>query len=243
MLPGLDIWLNHFEYHASVLRAVPTEIPNRLTDAERALIADSIATFQLGEQSEGGTLLRAVRDFARTRDVDGLVRITELFIKEEQHHAALMGTFMDYHGIPRKQSDWTDGVFRFVRKLTGYELCLHVLVAAELIGNVYYRALEVATGCQHLRVLCRMLVADELAHIGFESDVVLALRARRPPSVRWVQGAAHRLFLGGAATVVWFTHRPVLKRAGYGFRGFLRACDAQFTFYLRSPMAYGSQAA
>jgi hypothetical protein len=243
MLPGLDIWLNHFEYHANVLRAVPEDVPNRLTDIERAAIAGSIATFQLGEQSEGGTLLRAVRQFVRTREVNGLVRITELFIKEEQHHAALMGTFMDHHGIPRKQKDWTDGVFRFVRKLAGYELCLHVLVAAELIGNVYYRALEAATGCQHLRVLCRMLVADELAHIGFESDVLLALRARRPPSVRWVQGAAHRLFLGGAAVVVWFTHRPVLKRAGYGLRSFLRACDSQFTFYLRSPMTYGSQAA
>ena len=70
-----------------------------------------------------------------------------------------------------------------------------MLIAAELIGNVYYRALEMATKCQRLRVLCRMLVADELAHIGFDSDVLLALRARRSPFARWTIGAAHRAFM------------------------------------------------
>jgi hypothetical protein len=238
MVPGLDIWLNHFEYHANALRAVPSDLPDVLTPEERDAIADSIATFQLGEQSEGGTLLRAARGFAATHGIPSLARITELFIREEQHHAALIGEFMDAHGIPRKEKDWTDWIFRGVRKLAGYELCLHVLVAAELIGNVYYRALEAATGCQRLRVLCRMLVADELAHIGFESDVLLALRAKRSPFVRWTCGVVHRLFLAGVASVVWFTHGDVLRRAGYGPKSFLRACDAQFTFYLRSPMAY-----
>ena len=242
MIPGLDIWLNHFEYHANALRPVPEELPNLLTREEREAIAASIATFQLGEQSEGGTLLRAARRFAQQHDVGSLARITELFIREEQHHAALLGTFMDAHGIPRKRNDWTDRIFRGVRKLAGYELCLHVLIAAELIGNVYYRALEMATGCQRLRVLCRMLVADELAHIGFDSDVLLALRSRRPPLVRWTVGAAHRVFMLCVAMLVWFTHGKVLRRAGYGMRSFVRACDAQFTFYLRSPMACRSPA-
>ena len=242
MVPGLDIWLNHFEYHANALRAVPEDLPNVLTPEEREAIADSIATFQLGEQSEGGTLLRAAKHFAGKHDVQGLVRITELFIREEQHHATLLGTFMDAHGIPRKQRDWTDWIFRGFRKLAGYELCLHVLTAAELIGNVYYRALETATGCQRLRVLCRMLVADELAHIGFDSDVLLALRSRRSPFVRWIMGVVHRVFLLCVASVVWFTHDDVLRRAGYGPKSFLRACDAQFTFYLRSPITAGSPA-
>jgi hypothetical protein len=242
MVPGLDIWLNHFEYHANALRAVPEDLPNVLTRQEREAIADSIATFQLGEQSEGGTLLRAARRFADRHEIPSLVRITELFIREEQHHAALLGTFMDAHGIPRKQQDWTDWIFRGVRKLAGYELCLHVLIAAELIGNVYYRALEMATKCQRLRVLCRMLVADELAHIGFDSDVLLALRSRRSPFARWTIGATHRAFMFAVAAVVWFTHGDVLRRAGYGPKTFLRACDAQFTFYLRSPMTAGSPA-
>jgi hypothetical protein len=32
--------------------------------------------------------------------------------------------------------------------------------------------------------------------------------------------------------VVWFTHRSVLRRAGYSARSFLRSCLAQYAFYL-----------
>jgi hypothetical protein len=32
--------------------------------------------------------------------------------------------------------------------------------------------------------------------------------------------------------VVWFTHRSVLRRAGYSGRSFLRSCLAQYAFYL-----------
>jgi len=231
MLPDLDIWLNHFEYHAQSRRTPPEDLADDLTDDERRLIARSIATFQLGEQSEGRSLLRAARRFAERRGTPDLVRITELFIREEQHHAALLGEFMDRHGIPRKQREWTDRAFRRLRKLAGYELCVTVLVTAELIGYVYYRALEVATKCKRLRVLCRMLVADELAHIGFESDVLLAMRASKPPFSRVVTELAHRTLLISTAVVVWFSHRAVLRRAGYRMSTFLAACDAQYRFY------------
>jgi rubrerythrin len=144
---------------------------------ERRLIGSSIATFQLGEQSEGRTLLRAAQRFARTRRIPALVRIVELFIREEQRHAAMLRAFMEEHHIALKRADWTDRVFRRVRQLAGLELCLYILISAELIGIVYYRALEAATDCERLMVLCRTLVSDELAHVGFESQLLLALRA------------------------------------------------------------------
>jgi len=65
----LRIWLNHFEHHAEHPRRVPLGLPDHLTDEEQRLIASSIATFQLGEQSEGATLLRAAQSFARTHQV------------------------------------------------------------------------------------------------------------------------------------------------------------------------------
>jgi hypothetical protein len=233
MLPlDLSIWLNHFEYHAGHPRAVPPGLPDLLTPEERQRIARSIATFQLGEQSEGATLLKAAGRCARARALPGLVRITELFICEEQHHAALLRGFMQYHGIALKRRDWTDRVFRRVRRLAGLELYLHVLICAELIGIVYYRALGSATGCKRLQMLCRMLVADERAHVGYESHLLLALRAGRPAvlqaSMRW----AHRIFFACSASVVWLTHRAVLRHSGYSARSFLRVCLAQYGFYL-----------
>jgi hypothetical protein len=237
MLPNLKIWLNHFEYHAEHPRRVPEAIANVLTPEERAAIAGSIATFQLGEQSSGANLLRAAYRFAQEQDAPELARITELLIREEQQHAALLRSFMSSHGISTKRHDWTDWIFRRLRKLAELELTLGVLMTAELIGNVYYRALESATHCQRLRLLCRMLVADELAHVGFESDLLLAMRNRRSAPVRVGLDLAHRAFFLGAASIVWVTHRQVLKRAGYGMLSFLGACRTQYKFYLQPPHA------
>ena len=228
----LRIWLNHFEYHAEHPRSVPQGLGDHLRPEERRLIARSIATFQLGEQSGGSSLLQAARCFALKHQIPSLVRITELLIREEQRHAALLRCFMEDHQIALKGSDWTDRAFRKVRRLAGLELYLHVLITAELIAIVYYRALEAATDCQRLKVLCRTLVCDELAHVGFESHLLLALRTDRVAAARTLMRLAHRIFLTGAASVVWVTHRSVLRRCGYGARDFLRRCLAQQAFYL-----------
>jgi len=242
MLPNFKIWLNHFEYHAEHPRRLPEGVPNVLTDTERRLIASSIATFQLGEQSSGCNLLRAAYTYAQRHSSPEVARITELLIREEQQHAALLKGFMAAHGIPARQHHWTDRAFRRIRKLAELELSLGVLLTAELIGNVYYRALEIATECQRLRLLCRMMVADELAHIGFESDILLSMRAGKPAPVRFALDMTHRTFLMGTALVVWTTHRPVLRKAGYGLVSFLRACGEQYRFYLLPPVTPYQQA-
>ena len=240
----LRLWLNHFEYHAEHPRHVNAALADVLTAAERQLIAGSIATFQLGEQSQGNTLLRAAQRFADARGLAGLVRIVELFIHEEQRHAALLRAFMEDHHIPLKTRDWTDRLFRRLRRLAGFELYLHVLITAELIGNVYYRALADATGCQRLKVLCRTLVADELVHVAFESQLLLALDAARPRWARRLTRAAHRLFLTVTACTVWLTHRRLLRRCGYEARSFVRQCLTQYGFYLEPldlPLASSSR--
>jgi hypothetical protein len=139
---------------------------------------------------------------------------------------------MEEHHIALKSTDWTDRVFRRVRRLAGLELYLYVLISAELIGIVYYRALEAATDCRRLVLLCRILVSDELAHVGFESQLLLALRAGRAAPVQAVLRLAHRAFFAGTAGVLWLTHRAVLRKGGYGARSFLRGCLSQYAFYL-----------
>src|SRR5258708_3374757 len=230
MGPGnLQIWLNHFEHHALHPRCAPDGVSDVLRPDERELIASSIATFQLGEQSEGRILLRAAERFAAGR-APQLLTIIELLIREEQRHAALLRAFMQDHRIPLKSTDWTDRIFRFIRRLAGLRLYVCVLICAELIGNVYYRALESVTDCERLQVLCRTIVSDELAHVGFESQLLFTLRAGRV--LRAFTGPAHRIFFASAVAVVWLTHRSVLRRAGHSGRSFLRACLAQYAFYL-----------
>ncbi len=243
MLTNLRIWLNHFEYHAEQPRGAARGPMSALRPEERRLIAGSIATFQLGEQSAGSGLLRAAYRFAAAHGDELLPRITELFIREEQRHARLLRVFMEEHGIRAKGLHWTDVLFRRARRLAGFELYLHVLITAELIGNVYYRALESVTGCQRLRELCRTLVADELAHIGYESELILELRARKPAARRSLIRLTHRAFFYGTACAVWISHRAVLRRAGYSAAGFLRCCGDQYAFHLDPPAAWSGAAA
>jgi hypothetical protein len=231
----LKVWLDHFEYHSTCRCQLPAGKPGELTAWERRLIARSIATFQLGEQSDGQSLLRAAQSYEREHDIAPLARIVSLLIAEEQHHAALLGAFMTEHGLPRRQSDWTDRVFRRLRRLAGFELYLSVLVTAELIGKVYYRALEAATGSRQLQALCRMLVADELAHVGLETDLLRAMHEKKSPVMRALVTTALRSLFTGAALVVWLTHRRVLRSAGYRIGTYMRACAAQYSFYLEAP--------
>jgi rubrerythrin len=236
----LEIWLNHFEHHALHPRCVPDGLSDVLRPHERELIARSIATFQLGEQSEGRTLLRAAERFAHEKQVPQLLKLIELLIREEQRHAALLRAFMQDHRIPLMRTDWTDRIFRRIRRLAGLQLYVSVLICAELIGHVYYRALESVTDCERLRVLCRTIVSDELAHVGFESQLLLAMRAARAARLGVLTRPVHRLFFAGVAAVVWLTHRAVLRRAGHSGRSFLRSCQAQYVFYLEPTGARAS---
>ena len=144
--------------------------------------------------------------------------------------------------MPLKRTDWTDRIFRLVRRLAGLRLHVSVLICAELIGNVYYRALESVTACERLQVLCRTIVSDELAHVGFESQLLVTLRTGRAATFRSLTGPVHRIFFAITAAVVWLTHRSVLRSAGHSGRSFLNSCQGQYKFYLEPTGALaGSQ--
>src|SRR5689334_7666584 len=235
MHTDLKVWLDHFEYHADRRCVLPESAPDDFTSYERRLIGASLAAFQLEEQIDGPSLMRAARRYEQEHDAAPLGQIVALLVAEQNHHAALLGEFMDRHGLARQRADWIDRAARRVHGLAGFELQIAELVIAKLIGKVYYRALEAATGCRQLQTLCRMLVADELAQIGFESDLLREMQARKPPLARAAHATLHRAFFTNSSLTVWLGHRRVLRAAGYGARGFMNACAAQYAFYLDAP--------
>jgi hypothetical protein len=237
MLQDLPVWLAHFRSQAAHPRQVPALLDDTLSLRERRLIAASIATFQLGESSDGAQLRGAVRRHCQSQDDHALPEIFALFIAEEQRHASLLGEFMQDHEIPRREKAISDTVFRALRRLGGLEARLRILLTAEIIGIVYYRALEMVTDCRRLQILCRTLVADELAHVAFESQLLLASKNRRSGVAKLLAGAWEQCLLSAAALIVWATHRPVLQSAGYGPLLFLRDCRGQYAFYLKWPPA------
>jgi hypothetical protein len=223
-----NYWLTEFESRVPSLVVARVPCDSLLTVEERTRIADSMGTFQLGEQSEGRTLLRFAREFGARHAIPELGRVTELFIREEQHHAAQLREFMLAHGIALKRRNWTDSIFRHIRRLAGFETAVTILVTAEMVGFVYYRALSRATQNAYLRTICRQMCADEAIHLRYEAQLLRTLRGARP---RWrsaLAGLAHRTLLVLAACVVYREHRVVLEFAGHGFRSFVKDCRSLY---------------
>ena len=235
-----NYWLSEFESRAPRLVVARVARGSVLTAEERTRIADSIGTFQLGEQSEGRTLLRFAREFGAQRGCQELGRVTELFIREEQHHAAQLREFMLAHGIALKQRNWTDSIFRHIRRLAGFETAVTILVTAEMVGFVYYRALGRATQNACLRTICRQMCTDEAVHLRYEAQLLRTLRGTRPRWLGAVVGLAHRSLLVVAAHVVYREHRAVLDFAGHDARTFVRDCRSLYRTVLATPRASAS---
>ena len=227
----LEVWSNHFEYHAAHPSDVVHGISDRLTRDEVRLIAGSIATAQLGRESGGPDLLSSAERFAQTRRIPHLDRIIELLIHEELRHASLLSAFMRDHWLPLKRSGWRSRLFGLMRWPVRLDRRLTLLISAELIEISYYRALESVTDCQRLRLLCRIIVSDKLAHVGFVSEVLAMLQAGRAVRFCIFTQPAHRTLFAGTAFIVWLSHRSVLRRAGHSARSFLRCCLAQYDFH------------
>jgi hypothetical protein len=231
-LLDLDRWLAFFRSRRDRSVELPWDEEDALDPAVRARIARSIATFQLGESSDGTTLRAAAARYAERGGLPQLAEITPLFVAEEQLHAALLASFMKCHEIPLLRREWSDGVFRALRKLGGFDSTIAVLLVAELIAIPYYRALAAATPSPVLRRICEEIVADEIQHVTYESALLQAIRARRPAVVRALARRLHELLHAGALAVVYRGHSEVLRAAGVGPVGFWRAGWAVFRRHL-----------
>jgi hypothetical protein len=147
------------------------------------------------------------------------------------------------HGLPLKDRNWTDSVFRHIRKLAGFEAAVTILVTAEMIGFVYYRALARATQCAYLTTICRQMCADEAVHLRYEAQLLRTLRGSRPAWRRAAVEWAHRAFLSVTARIVFREHRTVLRFAGHDPRSFRRDCLALYRTVLAGTGArYGREA-
>ncbi len=215
-------WLTYFRTNATSLLEIPWDCGAEISDDERSAIAGSVQEFQLGESSEGRHLLRAAHEYAfRTGDHD-YAHALRLFIAEEQRHARELGRFLTLAGVPLKRWTWPDQVFRWLRHRAGLEVSIAVLVTAEVIAKVYYRALRDATGSRVLRRLCDQILSDEVEHVRFQTQRLAMIRSGR--SARYL-AAAHglqRFLFAGTCLVVWCKHARALRAGAMGFRAFWR---------------------
>ena len=234
-------WLEYFRWNAEEPDTLPWQARESLGEAETADLGPSLAAFQLGENSEGSALRRFAAEYAERNGFGMLPDITDLFIAEERNHSALLARFMEKHGIPKKDTDWTDDVFRALRKPLGFEAAISVLIAAEIIGLVYYRALREATGSRLLRAVCNKILEDEKSHLEYGSALIRYAQAARGPWARGAWRLAHRCLFAATVIVVFREHRKVLLRGGRPFIDFFDDCWKEFHRLFPSSVPTGSR--
>ena len=230
--PGRTLPSSFWEERLRQSLANPPRVPwheaTNISPAEVEAIRASIQEFQLGEQSEGRHLSKAAREHARESGDPAYFRAMQLFIREEQHHAALLGRFMDAVGIARASRTFADSVFRKLRRLTGLEVSICVLLTAEIIARVYYRALLLATRSPALRAICHRILDDEAGHVRFQSERLAILRRKRPRFALLASMLLQGLLYAGSLLVVWRGHRAALRAGGFSFGEFWKSCWREF---------------
>lgn len=210
-------WTRHFVRNRVHFNHVNWDSDRTLTVGDRRAVAKSIAVFQLGENAEGNAFKRAGQRYAeRTGDYEFL-RALDLFIQEEQNHSAVLARFMEQQNIPCLTQEWTDSAFRFIRRIAGLNVCVTVLITAEIVAAVYYRALGMATNSPVLRSICGQILNDEAHHLQFQAGTLAKERLDWHPLKRWWFRQLHRLFLLGTLLVVWKEHRSVYRAGKFGF--------------------------
>lgn len=204
-------WVEYFERNRARLMSVPWQNKSPLTPGERRTISDSIRIFQLGESSEGRHLVRVSELYAIISREKALVSAIKLFIAEEQRHAADLGRFMSDQGIPLAKRQWTDTIFRTLRRFWNLEVCVSVLLTAELVAKVYYKALQNATTSPVLVQICHQLLRDEAAHVRFHTKILGSIRASRADFMIRCQNLFYKVFHTCTLLVVWHEHKQFSK--------------------------------
>lgn len=216
-------WIVVFTGRQNSSTLLPWKDLYRLNEQEKWRIANSVQQFQLGEGSDGSGLLRRACASRLAKSDSAFVTSLELFIAEEQRHSRHLAAFMESQGIRCRSHHWVDGVFRRVRKLAGLELCLHVLVTAEIVAVPYYKALSNTTASPLLKAICSQILRDEADHLCYQSENLARLREIRQPRFLRLEELVWRAFMLATLQVVWWHHGKVL-RAGGTYRQFIAEC-------------------
>ncbi len=222
-------WVQHFEHnrrhHQRVDAAIDFDASLALRDDEAVnhLVA-SIQRYQLGESGDGAQLLAKAK---RAGDVEYLCA-AELFVAEEQQHAALLLNVLRYFGAEPMPRHWSDTVFVRIRRALGLRTELMVLTVAEVIALSYYGALAAGAPDAVVRAVAARIVDDEVAHVQFQEQRLRAGFLRSPLPLRLLAHALWWVILIGTTVVVSIDHGGALRVSGCRRTVFVRRVIADF---------------
>ncbi|MEZ5007211.1 MAG: ferritin-like domain-containing protein [Chitinophagales bacterium] len=206
-------WHQYFQTNQDHFDYIKWKGEMELDGNEEKLITNSIQQFQKGENSDGKHLMKLsekMKDENYTLAIKGL-------IKEEQNHAAALAQFMAQENINKIDGHWLDAIFKRIIKTPSLELTIMILLAAEIVATVYYKALRQATYSRTLKSICRQILVDETMHIKFQASALRVFYKNHSLFGRFAIRNFYLTFMMITSLVVWFQYRNVWKAGGYSF--------------------------
>lgn len=206
-------WVQHFEGNRARHALHRERLANRAgcslpADARTAFI-HSFQRFALGEDGAGERLLVKV-------PCDGSARRTalELFVAEEQAHAELFRTLIEYLDGSELRSHWSDSAFTALRRALSFRTELALFLIAEAVAMGYFQLLAEHAGDPVIREAGVRLADDERAHIELQVEQLSAELATQPAVLRLLIGAAWAAVAAGAAGVLAIDHARAIRACG-----------------------------
>ena len=229
-----NTWLHHFAQNAHRSDALQLpDAPCTLPDSIRVPLARSIAIFQLGESGGGTRIRRYVQGMAPAEHFRGYQRAVDLFIAEEQGHAALLAKVVAHLRGTLLQKQWSNSIFRWMRNLVNVEFNIQVLLTAELIAEVYYGTLLLRTPDETVRTMAKKIVRDEVKHLSFQRAFLSERLAEFSPRLRQAWTWQFRIIHWLTTQVVAWDHADCLRALGVAPAHWRQRCKAALTDFER----------
>lgn len=205
-------WINHFETNTRLNHELQLpDAPCVLPDEVRIPLARSLAIFQLGESGGGTRLRRYTRSIASLESLKGYQRAVDLFVAEEQSHAALLARTVTHLRCTLLKKQWTNSVFRWLRDLVNLEFNIQVLLTAELIAEVYFGLLTLRCSDPVVQTVAKKLLRDEMGHLSFQRDFLFERLKTLTPAMQRLWRWQFQFIHFATAIVVAWDHRDCLR--------------------------------
>lgn len=231
--PPLDVarWVAHFQANHENRPEPDWAAPITLPAEVIAPLLRSLEQFQLGDGGGPAYLIARNREQFLAQD-EGVRQLVDLWFAEEREHARLLGGAVARFGGTCITKHWSFTAFCATRKWFGVRFELTVLLLTEIVSTVYYRMLLRHANDPALKVLCRLILRDEIGHVSFHRDR-LARQARAGTATFGRLWAGRFRTLGlAAARMLWVNHAPGLKAVGVTRGAFYRAIWRELSVFL-----------
>jgi hypothetical protein len=220
----MQTWLNYFDHNRENRLPVPWENGIHVEAHLRAPLIRSLQKFQLGESGEG----RKLKSHAQKTGDATYAAAIDLFIKEEQEHARLMGEILREFNAPLLEKHWSDRCFILMRQLFGLHHELMVLLLPEMIAKRYFRALHDGTRDPVLRAAFAQIARDEDGHLAFHVEYLRRAFEKMSFTRKIFALVIWRIAFRATCVAVMLDHRTVLRAVGMKPREFWRDCGEIF---------------